>query len=865
LEVRGRLHLHDFIRGHRVRIQEQWERAVRLLPSLHGLPNPRLGSHLPLLLDRVAGMVEGLHLGERREMAELPELHVLERLDLGFDLEEVSSEYSALRTSILRLYGEHVERTWPGELSTALWEVERFNQAFDELMAAAIARHARSRERTYQALERISQAALGTEDLDGFLPKLLRVMLEATTAVDSVTLLLREGDVIRARASVGLEGLVTSGFSVRMGEGFCGRIASEQRPMMLRSAATSPQVKSAVFRTQGTRGLYGVPLLRGDETLGVALMGSRTAFEFSGEDVLLFRSMMGRAAALIVQAQLVTRERQVKEAAERALGLLREQESRTARLQEVTAALSQALTSAQVAEVVVEKAVRALGAAGGSLGLLSEDGQWFDMLETTGYAEEEVRDWKHFPVDSPVMYRDVVRTGAPVFYESLAAVLVDYPQWKGHPEVEDYGAFASLPLQAEGRVLGAIGLSFRRSHGFREDERAWMMVVAGHCAQALERARLYDAERRARTEAQVALARLDAIMETVPVGLGLWDAELRFARLNGRLAQLLGLRPEEPLGRTLHEVLPDLAPTVEPRFRQVLETGQPVVDVEVSREASDVPGGRRHWLTGYYPVLSEEGLILGLGAVVVDISEQKHAQERLRQTAEFRERFMSIVSHDLRNPLNAILLSANALLRSDDLGERHVKGVRRIVTSAERMKRMISDLLDFARGRLGGGIPISARPMDLGALCREVVEELEAGRPGREVVVKAEGNLQGDWDPDRLSQLLINLGKNALDYSPAETRVHLMLQDEGETLRVEVHNAGAPIPPERLASIFEPFRRFVEEEGHAPSSAGLGLGLYIVEQIVRAHGGAIAVRSTTEEGTTFTVRLPRHPVAPGVH
>jgi signal transduction histidine kinase len=353
-------------------------------------------------------------------------------------------------------------------------------------------------------------------------------------------------------------------------------------------------------------------------------------------------------------------------------------------------------------------------------------------------------------------------------------------------------------------------------------------------------------------------------METVPVGLGLWEVDLRFARLNGRLAQLLKLPPEDPLGKTLHEVLPELAPTVEPHFRRVLETGQPVVDVEVSSEASDAPGRRCHWLTSYYPVLSEEGLILGLGAVVVDISDQKRAEEHLRQTAEFRERFMSIVSHDLRNPLNAILLSANALLRSDDLGERHVKGVRRIVTSAERMRRMISDLLDFARGRLGGGIPISARPVDLGVLCREVVEELEAGRPGREVVLKAEGNLQGEWDADRLSQLLINLGKNALDYSPEETRVRFTLLDEGERLRLEVHNEGAPIPPERLASIFEPFRRFVEDEGHSPSSSGLGLGLYIVEQIVRAHGGTISVRSTEEEGTTFTVRLPRRPVGTGV-
>ncbi|WNG53019.1 PAS domain-containing protein [Archangium minus] len=392
-----------------------------------------------------------------------------------------------------------------------------------------------------------------------------------------------------------------------------------------------------------------------------------------------------------------------------------------------------------------------------------------------------------------------------------------------------------------------------------------MLVVAGQCAQALERGRLYDAELRARTAVQVALSRLDAIMETVPVGLGFWDTELRFVRLNERLARINGLPSHEHLGKKLREVLPDVASQVEPLLHRVLETGQPVMDVEISGETPALPGVRRHWLASYYPVHDEDGTTSGLGSVVVDISEQKRAEEHLRRTAEFRERFMSIVSHDLRNPLNAILLSAHALLRLEDLGERHVKGVRRIVTSAERMKRMISDLLDFARGRLGGGIPISPRELELGALCREVVDELEAGRPGREVVLEMEGDLRGEWDPDRLTQLLVNLGKNALDYSPEETRVHIVLHGEDGTVRLEVHNEGPPIPPERLASIFEPFRRFAEEEHPSSSSAGLGLGLYIVEQIVQAHGGTVAVRSTEQEGTTFTVRLPRRPVGQGGH
>ena len=138
-----------------------------------------------------------------------------------------------------------------------------------------------------------------------------------------------------------------------------------------------------------------------------------------------------------------------------------------------------------------------------------------------------------------------------------------------------------------------------------------------------------------------------------------------------------------------------------------------------------------------------------------------------------------------------------------------------------------------------------------------MVEELELSRPGREVALALEGDLHGEWDADRLSQLLINLGKNALDYSPEGSRVRFSFQDEGAHLRVEVHNEGPPIPPERLGLIFEPFRRFAGDEGPAASTSGLGLGLYIVEQIVRAHGGEVGVRSTREEGTTFTVRLPR--------
>ncbi len=846
-----RMRLCDFIRQNQPHILAEWEREVRGHPYSQGLSQPRLLNHLPHLLDRVSNVVETVHTDEHQTLEEIPEVHALDRLEAGYDLEEVSHEYALLRGCILRLYEAHAETVGAGDLGGTLREVRRFNQTFDVAVRAAVSCYARTRERTLVALDRLSEAALGTEELETFLPKLLRIILESTESVDSVVLMLREGELLRTRASVGLEQEVVSGFSLRMGEGFAGKIAAERRPLELRSGATDPLVKSPVLRARGTRALYGVPVLHGEELIGVAHMGSRKAFEFSNEDKLLFRAMVSRLTGLHVQAQLVTRERLAREESERALERVRAQEARTARLQEVTAALARALTTDQVATVVVEKAVRALGASGGSMGLLTEDGQHFEMMGSTGYPEEVLRHWGRFPADSPVMFSRAIRTGSLVLYETKESFLADYPRWAGDPAVKTYRAFATLPLLVEGRALGALGLSFREPRSFSKEERDYMLVLASQCAQALERGRLYDAERRARAEAQLALARLNLLMDTAPVGLGFWDEALRYVRLNERLAEMNGVPLAAHLGRTVREVLPKLGPTLEPIFREVLETGQSRV-LEVTGETPAAPGLQRHWLVSYYPIRDVDGASLGLGGVVVEITDRRRAEEELRRTAEFRERFLGIVSHDLRNPLNTIQLSATVLMNSECVVMNHLKLVRRIVTSAERMGRMIEDLLDFTRGRLGGGIPINRQPANLRHICRHVLEELELGHPERELRLSATGNFQGEWDPDRLSQLIGNLGKNALDYSPEPTPVDFVLRDEGDSVLVEVHNAGSPISADQLPHVFEPFRRATER-----ATAGLGLGLFIVQQIVRAHGGTIEVCSTEADGTTFTVRLPR--------
>ena len=241
----------------------------------------------------------------------------------------------------------------------------------------------------------------------------------------------------------------------------------------------------------------------------------------------------------------------------------------------------------------------------------------------------------------------------------------------------------------------------------------------------------------------------------------------------------------------------------------------------------------------------------GTIAIFADIGDRMRREQEARETARFREHFIGIVGHDLRNPLTAIVTSAQLLLRYGQLQEKQSKVVGRISSSADRMARMIDDLLDFARSRLGGGFPIHPRRIDLRELCEHVVEELEFAFPARTVRIEAEGDLWGSWDPDRIAQVISNLVGNALQHSPDDAEVRVSMRTLDDTVFVTTHNGGAPIPPEVLPHIFEPGRR-----GDA-RAAGLGLGLFIVQQIVLAHEGSIEARSSAEEGTTFTVTLPR--------
>jgi len=222
-----------------------------------------------------------------------------------------------------------------------------------------------------------------------------------------------------------------------------------------------------------------------------------------------------------------------------------------------------------------------------------------------------------------------------------------------------------------------------------------------------------------------------------------------------------------------------------------------------------------------------------------------------------KEMFLAMLGHDLRTPIGAVMTSAKFMLETKELPEPHLTLTSRIVSSTTRMNSMVGALLDFTRSRLGGGIPIAPASMNMGKAVHDVVNEVSAAHPERKIQIDARGSLAGHWDCARISQVLTNLIGNALEHGSDRTIVGVDVHGNEKDVTIAIHNRGAAIPEDQLDGIFNAMKR----QGMAAKSDGpsvnLGLGLYIADQIVRAHKGRIDVKSSEEAGTTFTVHLPR--------
>jgi signal transduction histidine kinase len=599
----------------------------------------------------------------------------------------------------------------------------------------------------------------------------------------------------------------------------------------------------------------------------------------SGEDVRQDRrDRLHRGEPLAASAQASWEaERTARHAAEASV-------ARIARLQAATAALSAARTPDEVAEVALGAGIAALDGCRGFV--LVDGGGALGVLRCADVAEGIARLAASAAVPNP--FAEAFRTGLAVFVEDRAALHARYPALATARQTVRSEALAALPLRLAGRTIGVLGVGFDGPRRFAQADEALAHALAAQCAQALDRARLLVSERLARAEAVAARGRLAFLDElsahlaecageaemlqgvaklAVPA-LGDW-AGLFVANDAGEIA--LSARAGPPaLGAAVEAHL-----RADPLLRLARACGcGPAVAVHDFPE--DGPAARA---VGSATIAALCLQRRALGAVVVatgdplrrygpadlallgDVGHRaalavEHARLLREATAaaQAREEFLHVASHELRGPIGTLRLSVQLLGRDVQKGRTDALADRLHVIDrqAVRLARLSDTLLDVSR-ITAGRLDLAREPGDLAALVREVVPrfEEEAAEAGVAIRLDAPEEVRATFDAARMEQVVSNLLSNAVKYG-REGPVEVRVRGGGGRAVLDVEDRGIGIAPGDQKRIFDRFERAVSPRHFA----GLGLGLWIVRQLVEAHGGTIRVRSAPGEGATFTVELP---------
>ena len=318
---------------------------------------------------------------------------------------------------------------------------------------------------------------------------------------------------------------------------------------------------------------------------------------------------------------------------------------------------------------------------------------------------------------------------------------------------------------------------------------------------------------------------------------------------NRRWYEYTGTTPAAMEGwgwKSIHD--PDKVDAVVERWRHSIETGEPF-EMEYPLRGAD--GAFRWFLTRIEPLHDDEGHVVRWFGSNTNIDER-------RRNDDFKETFLGILGHDLRNPLSTILTTSRVLVVRQDTPVEIRRKLERVVSSGVRMQRMIDQLLDLTRARLTAGIPVavSSTEVALGPIVTKIVDEIRAAHPESRFEVCAWDQCSAFIDADRFEQVVSNLLGNAVTHGDNTKPVRVLMSAYPDEVTLTVHNQGVPIDPAFLPMLFNPFARANKPAGR---SAGLGLGLYISERIIDAHGGTLSVQSTAEAGTRFEVNLPRRP------
>jgi signal transduction histidine kinase len=604
------------------------------------------------------------------------------------------------------------------------------------------------------------------------------------------------------------------------------------------------------------------------------------------EEVLLSFEC-GRVAedAVLVLAQDTTE-------AARARGAVAERATARAELlASLAAELNRGADLSTVLRTALGRAVALLGGDDGSVYLVAADGRTMSGVaeaRALGRVGLELR-----LADTPHAHR-ALRERAPVHFARERAEGLERP-WMERHGVAD---MLCLPAVEGDRAVALLFVSRHRPAAPpTHEDLSFGEAIATHFALAASRAMKFEAERSARARAETAELVTRRIAQRLAVSQDL-TAALSSSHTRDAIAAVILTRGLAAAGAATGAILLERDGGLEPLEGAGGPTGPiPAGDESPASEALRLGQGvyvrDRAALARRWPRLAEGAadaaraalplLVDGRAIGVLDLrfgeprepdleeraflasiaqkcaqaldrarlyEAERSAREEAERVGKLQEQLLAVVGHDLRTPLSAITMAVGVLFRRGGLDDRQAQSLSRIAASAERMTGIIRDLLDFSLARRGAAIPIARAPVDLAAIAERAVLELQSVFVEREVRVSTRGDARAEGDEARLVQVISNLVGNALQHGPPEAPVAVRVDGRERELRVEVHNSGPAIDSQLLPVLFEPFKR-----GDDAGSAGLGL--FIVREIVRAHGGTVDVRSEPGEGTTFTVRLPR--------
>jgi PAS domain S-box-containing protein len=658
----------------------------------------------------------------------------------------------------------------------------------------------------------------------------------------------------------------------------------------------------------GFRSAIAVPLQTRTGPFGIAAFGSGRR-SFGTEDLVLAEEIGRRASLAVENARLVAAAKGAQAEAERAA-------SRTARLQTLSAALSAALTPNDVATTAVREGIAASRADAGLLVLISADGTMLDLVESRGYDAGQLEPWRRFSADAPLPIAEAVRTGEMIVVPTQEERQARYAGIPGNAAT--YPASISVPLIAEGRSFGALGLSFRRLEDVTPEDRDLLLAIARQCAQAVRRAVLFDAEAVARAaaeaagrklkflaDASAALASLDyestlrrvaqlavpSFADMVIIDLLGEDGEMhRVAVAHADAAKVSLLeRTAQYYPRASHKGHP---------FREPLRTSAPVlvetIDDAFLERLTRTPehaalvrslgptsvilaplAARGHALGVMSFATADSGRRYGpsdiplarevaqRAGVAVDNARLYRQSEAARRDAEAASRakgqFLAVMSHELRTPLNAILGYSELVEMGvhGPVSDAQRDAMTRIRRSGQHLLSLVNNVLNLERSE------VNELETDFATLLvAQLFEDADAlTRPQAEAkgitltVDPPPADLAVLGEREKAGQVLVNLLTNAVKFTPPGGTILLRCTAADEIVTLDVTDSGQGIPEAALERIFEPFVQL--DSGLTRRAEGAGLGLAISRRLARLMGGDLTVRSEVGAGSTFSFSLVR--------